>query len=198
MPLSNSISSQFRVYLPKAFILPGTRDRFDSNFRNLDFTYEDMVDYVNGTITGARLPGIEDQGSDEQVYDKGIKRTFKGSIPVAQLVEKELTISFKLKDGFLNWYILYINFMEYLNFKQKRLWMPDVTCQLMDFETNIIGQLIFREPRIIQVEGIDLTYADNGVNSRDFNMRLGYTHIEFEIMHGKTLNPRKGDTSSCD
>lgn len=186
--------------MPKTFFGEKVRTVFNPYLKNFDIPHEDMADYINSTIISAKIPGIADPGSEEQIHEKGMTRQFKGSLPVLQNISKELTLSFKLKDGFLNWYIMYFNFLDYLDHKNQKLWLGDMHCQLMDFDSNIMSEIIYKEVRITRISDLDLSQADNGVNSTNFDVDFYFTHIDFQMYHNNAVNPRRGDivVTKCD
>jgi len=186
--IANSINNQYRIFLPLGFISKTVREIYEPYLKDLDFQYENLVSYLNSTICGAKLPGIENIPSEQQVYDRGRTRQFSGSLPFTEYITKELTIVFKLKDAFFNWFILYECFKEYMDAGNKNIWMPDISCQLTDTDGNIIGELIYKEVMLQSLSDIVINMQSNNTSSTEFELVVKFLHLEFNSYFNKKLN----------
>lgn len=188
MPLSDPIYNSFRFYLPNSFIYDGVREKFDSYFKAVSLPYHDIVDYLNSTIINARLPGLSDPGTRPQVQQfskeegSGRTRTFTTALQTKESLTKEITISFLLKNSYLNWLICYSQFVAHLDREEKLMtFLPNVFLQIFDDNDNIIIELIYKEISIKSISDVDFRKQDIGVITREFTMVLAFNDFDLKF-----------------
>ncbi len=180
MPLGLPDYSRFRVVLPVTFLEQGINDRFIDVIRDNILPYETVIAYINSTITNADIQGITDQGSSEQYNDKGDSRTFKGSLPLSRLTDKELTLTMTIKGSYLNWVIMYSQMVMFLNFKNNRPYHDDCFVQVLDADDNVIIELIYKGVRMASISPVSLATSDLGINSKSFDVKLAFNSLEVD------------------
>lgn len=186
--LSTARNNQFRFNLPRNFFYDSVRAAHHEYFQRLPLPYEDLSDFINSTIVSVDFPSITDSSDHIQVGNKGKERQFKSAKHVAEQTDKELTIGFKLKEGFYNWVVLYDQMIAFLNRNNPEEYQPDVYLQILDSENYIISQIIFKEVRMTEVEGLKFDSSDNGIEAKDFSIKLAFNYFSFSIETNKRIN----------
>lgn len=187
MSFENSLNNRFRIYFPKNFIYDAIRLRYKNIMENLDFPFENLEDYINSTIIGTTMPGLSDDGSEEQYNRDGITRKYKSSKVLDNLVDKSFSITFKLTDGFLNWMILYDNMIAHLDHANKKLYLPNIHLQLLDFDKNILCEFVYMEANFAKIDPLELAYSNNTPSMNTFTMEFYYNVLNMnEYINIKT------------
>lgn len=189
--ISDPIYSSFRFYFPKSFIFDPVREKFDKYFRAINLPYRDIVDYLNSTVINAKLPGIRDNGTRPQTHSQGRTRTFPTALQTKELLIKEVSISFQLKNSYLNWLILYSQFVAHMDRVEKtKVFLPDVNLQIFDDEDNILIELIYKEVQIRSISDIDFRKQDVGLVTREFEMVLAFNDFDIKFNMDNTQSNR--------
>lgn len=158
--LGNPIKSSFRTFLSSGFIFPQVQDMFTVVTRNNDFFFDNITDYMNSTIVNGIMPGLTDPGSSEQIAHLGTRsRTYSSTLTPNRATDKQMTLRFQLKDGYLNWAILYAQFYLYLSRDKDNdkipVFMGDIFHHVLDEQDNIVLELIYKESRIAKIPPIE-------------------------------------------
>lgn len=158
-----------------------------------EFIFEDLEDYLNATLVNGTLPGIKDPGSDEQIQGRGsLSRTQGSALDPQRAIEKTFTLNFQLKEGFLNWMILFMQthmFMDRSKRADKRMFMGDIFGHILDENDNIMIELIFGECRIASIPSIDLDKSESGFGDVEkFNVEVAYNTLVINFKGLQTVN----------
>lgn len=152
---------------------------------------------MNSTITNAKLPGLSDPGTRPQIHQRskaegsGRTRTFTTALQTKESLTKEITVSFNLKNSYLNWLLCYAQFVAHLDrIEPDRVFLPDVYLQIFDDEDNIIIELIYKEISIRSVSDIDFRKQDVGLITREFEMVLAFNDFDLKFNMDKVQSHR--------
>lgn len=191
--LSNPNWASFRFYFPQDWLLPNTRSKIDKQLKYNDLPYTTAIDYLNSTIVNSKIPGMSDPGTAKQVHGKGDTRTFASGLKTSTLLEKTITLNFKVKASYFNWVIMYLQQIEYLERKaiDSKPFLPNVYLQIMDDEDNIIIELIYKDIQFRKISDLDFDKQNNGITSRQFTIDLAFNDFEINFLFDKVQSHRK-------
>lgn len=179
MLLSLPSFTAFRFYFPKSWFSEAVNDRYIGVIRDSILPFESIADYVNSTITNAVIPGIVDQGSTPQYNRIGNSLQYKGSLPHTETIDREIVLTMTLKGSYMNWVIMYIQLLEYLSWDNRdTTFMPDVFCQILDHDENVIIEMIYKQVRLMSISSVDLSTMENSIVNKNFDFKLGYADVE--------------------
>lgn len=171
--------TSFRFYFPRSWFSKEINDRYIGVIRDNFLPFESISDYINQTITNAVIPGIVDQGSMQQFNRVGNSLQYKGSLPNSEMKDREITLTMTLKGSYMNWVIMSVQMAEYLSWENKdNNFMPDVFCQILDHDDNVIIELVYKAVRLISISSVDLTTMENSIVNRNFDFKLGFADVE--------------------
>jgi len=171
--------TSFRFYFPRSWFSKSINDRYIGVLRDNIVPYESIADYINSTITNAVIPGIVDQGSAPQYNRIGNSLVYKGSLAQTEMIDREIVLTMTLKGSYMNWVIMYLQMMEYLSWENRdQNFMPDVFCQILDYDDNVIIELIYKQVRLASISSVDLATSENGIVNKNFDFKLGYGSVE--------------------
>ncbi len=186
------LHSQFRFVLPKDFLLPDTREKFESFYRDAGVPYEDMIDYLNSTVVNSKLPGISDPGDLVQQQGERTRRHATTRLP-EETLDKSLSIDFRLRESYLNWLMLYSNFNEYLDRRKDhkgRPFMPDVRLEILDSASNVLIEFVYKGIVLMELPALEFSKTDNGILTKDFTLDLAYNDFEVKYHLQKLVGSR--------
>ncbi len=179
--ISDPIQSNFRTFFMKGFIYEEVYDDIFPLFQQLDMPYESIEAYLNSTIMNTRIPGLKDEGTEKQT-NRGKFRTYKGSMIPQEMVDKTLTLTFKLKGSFLNWIIFYKQTLKFLDSSagSDRVFLPPIYTHILDDNGNAIIELQYNQIRITDLPDLDLKKSDNGIVSREFDITFAWNNFDIK------------------
>lgn len=182
--IDNPNYSSFRFYFPKSFFMQETRDKFGPYIKHVSPIYDDIADFINSTVTSAKLPGFFDTGSTVQTVRQGENRTFAAALIAKQAVDKTIKVTMQVRESYLNWAIMYFNMMNWLEDKnqtRENLFLPPVFLQLMDDNDNIMTEFIYEDIQLRAVSDVEFTTKSNGILVKDFDVKLAFNNFDVKF-----------------
>jgi hypothetical protein len=182
----------FNVFFSEDFILPEVKEEFSELF-NIGSTNIKMVDYLSATIVGADILGYDNPTTQQQVYGRGKTRTFEGGHHRDNKVSKMLRLSFSLREGLLNYMILYRNIEQFnksiiRNRDLEDIFLPPIFVFVYDPHGVISYVWEYREIQIPDLPQLSLRKDDRGANNKDFDVNVVFNQMKFHNKIPKSIN----------
>ncbi len=115
---------------------------------------------------------------------RGKQQEYKNSVPLEDLVNREITISMKTYDGYVNYWIFLENIMEYLSFDNNEEYLTDLQMRFIDQDGRALLTTQFKKPLFKSMSEISLNnYADTTPDFRTFNAVFGFYSMNTFIEH---------------
>jgi hypothetical protein len=171
----------FICNLPLNFIPLEIQNKYYDYINRLPNPIKNVNDFVSATIQGINLP-VPFQMEEPSQNQKGIETSFRSSAPWQALPEKTFSITFKLVEGYVNWFILKETFEWFYDFKNRSKFHLDLIVYTTDFEGNIIMQVIFKQVLIKSIGNLTLNYSDNLQQFKTFDLECKYNQIETNLV----------------
>ena len=175
----NSKNNQFIVLFPDDFWDEKTLQLYDTHYKNLMLPYKNISDFIASTIKKIDFPGF---GIDtkKQVGNESREAEWKGAMPLDNLLKKELTITFKMTEGFFNYMIMHNNFMNWLSFENPSQSHSKMFIGCIDNDGYLLWYYYFDYilPTSISDFSLDYTKANNEQDTfrMNFKFNLWYPH----------------------
>jgi len=182
MLLSNQTISDFSVKFSDDFLLASSKEMFSDYFDENNGMFRKESDYLNATIIGIDSLGFSSAVSKQQ-GNRDRTRTFQGSLIKDFKIKKTLNITFALKWGYLNYYMLYFNSLEYS--KIYDLFFPPIVLDIFDDNGNIVVRYEYREIQITDIDPITLKKTDNGIGSKEFSAKFSFNELKIHTFFNK-------------
>lgn len=116
----NARQNSFLINLPQDFFNEEINEKYEQYYRNLLVPYRSISDFMASTIQGVSFPGFNSV-LPQQIRPLGKRQESHSAIPIADQFTRELSITFKLTDGWLNYFIFLDNMLNYLDFSNINL-----------------------------------------------------------------------------
>ncbi len=179
----NAMQNGFIFNFPKGFIYPEVVEKYEGYIKRMPIPYDTVNDFINATIQSVNFPTIRSIDNVEQIRPGGYKQNYKSSTTLQNLIQRDFTVSFKLGEGFINYWVLYENIVRFLDFQNPEQYLPDFRLLLLDNEGIIMASVILQQPIVTSISDLQLNYASTTPQFSTFSIgfRCNYVNVKLEI-----------------
>jgi len=178
----NTRASSYYFIFPKGFFPDRIKKKYEDYIKKQPIPYDNVQDFLNSTIQSVSMPSLT-MDSVQQVRKLGKIIKYKNSIPVQDLFNKDFSISFRVVDGFINYWVFMETVLYFLNFKNEDLFIQSLPLRLLDNEGNIMVSLKFSEVLFAGFSELEMnaTQYDPQDTSFTINFTANYIDIDLEF-----------------
>lgn len=199
--LLNSRQNSFVVNLPQDFFNEKISKKYEKYYRNLILPYRSLSDFMASTIQSINFPGLTSQ-TLSQTRTLGKIQDVQPAKPIADRFTRELKITFKLTDAYLNYFIMMDNVLNFLNpanvnpkNTQKSLgqalsiqnadgnhpFFSPIRLTLLNNEGFGVSSIIFNRPIITNFSAVTLSYSATTPQFQTFSVDFKYFNFDLEL-----------------
>jgi len=168
----NNLSNQFVVRFPKGFFYPEIRNRWDPIVQRMKLPYENLEDFINACVQSITFPSVELNNVSQQQGQFNIQ--YRPGKEMEPLLDKNLTLTFKLTESFISYWILFEQIEKFLDYGDTVPFWPPMYVSFLDhkgFELVVFSYEYIIPTNISQFE---ISYAQSAAQFNTFTMNLRY------------------------
>lgn len=179
----NAVQNGFIFHFPKTFLQPTVIDKYKGYIKRIPVPYDTVNDYLNATIQSVNFPTLRTIDTTEQIRPGGFKQSYKSATTLQNLIQREFTVTFKLAEGFINYWMMYDNIIRFLDFNNKEAYFDDFRLLLLDNDGIIMSTVLLQQPLVTQLSEIQLNYSSTTPNFSTFSVgfKCNYVDVKLEI-----------------
>jgi hypothetical protein len=178
----NSRSSNFLFTFPKGFFSESIVCKYKPYvFRNF-LPYDTLENFMAAQIQSVTFPTISMEPV-QQTRLLGKKQEYKNSVPIADLFTRDLQITFKTLDGYINYWIFLENALEYLSFENKQLYFDDLQMRFLDQEGHVVITTQYKGTYFKGMTEVTCSYSDNNPDFKTFTASFGFFKMDIFVDH---------------
>lgn len=178
--LLNVRQNGFVFLFPPDYFSEKVQTKYKKYYQSLILPYDTISDFMSSTIQSIDFPGWN-MTAAQQTRLLGKKQEFKNSVPVVDNFTREFTITFKMTDAYLNYFIFLENSLEFLDFKNKSQTFSPMRLSLLDNEGYLIASIIFNKPILTSQDGFKLSYSSSTPDFKTFQAKFKYFDFDLEL-----------------
>ncbi len=168
----NSLNNQFVVQFPKGFFYPEIVARWTPVVNRLKLPYESLEDFINATVQSISFPAIELPAvTQPQGQFKIMQRPGKELEP---LVEKNLTVTFKLSEGFISYWIMFEQIELFQEYGERIPFWPPMYVSFLDHHGFELVAFSFEKIIPLNLGQFEISYAQTAAEFNTFTLLLRY------------------------
>lgn len=173
----------FIFTFPKGFILDSVVSKYESYVKRMPIPYDTVNDFINSTIQQVNFPTLRTIDTTEQIRPGGFRQSYKSSTTLQNLIQRDFTVTFKLGEGFINYWILYENIIKFLDFQNPEQYLKDFRLMLLDNEGVIMASVLLQQPMFTSLSEIQLNYASSTPQFTTFSIgfKCNLVDVKLEI-----------------
>lgn len=173
----NNLSQAFVIYWDMNTFYPAITDTWMPVIRRLGLPYLTIEDFMNSCIQTFNFSGISTNPVSQQAGLYKIQK--RPGYALDQLMSKNFSITFKLSESYISYFIAYMQQAEFLSLSDvKTLYFPPITVALLDdagFET-ISYQ--FHQVTPTSLTELSLSYASRLGQFNTFTWSFAFNYFD--------------------
>jgi hypothetical protein len=178
--LLNVRQNGFIFQFPPDFFAPEIKEKYKKYYQSLILPYDTIDDFMSSTIQSIDYPGwTMDLVTQTRLLGK--QQEYKNSKQVVDLFAREFTLTFKLTDAYLNYFIFLENSLKYLDFSNKQPTFSPMRLSLLDNEGYLVSSIIFKRPILKSQDGFKLSYSSATPEFTTFTAKFAYFDFDIEL-----------------
>ncbi len=179
----NSKYNNFVIKFLPDFVPKEIREKYLKFIKRFPIPFDNVLDYLNFTIQTVSWPSL----ATETVEQNGkTVLPFKGGKDLFAYFNKEMNVTFKTTEGFLNYFILLEMLINYwsLGNTNDSTYVPDIYLTLLDHSGYHMFTYAFRDVVWTGISELELSYATNVPEYKTFDCSFKYKVFEIIQANG--------------
>lgn len=175
----NSRSNNFWFTWGRGFFSHDVVEKYEPYVKRNFMPYDTVDNFMAASIQSITFPTLAmDPVQQTRLYGK--KQEYKNSVPVRDLFNREITITMKSYEGYINYWIFLESMMEYLDFEEPnpKMYFDDFQLRLLDQEGRVVNTCKFKGMFFRSLSEISLSYSDNNPDFRTFSATFGFFQMD--------------------
>jgi hypothetical protein len=182
MSILNARANSFYFVFPKGFFPDKVHQKYIDYLKAQPTPYDTLTSYMNSTIQAITFPSMSID-SVEQVRNLGKKVNYQSATPVQDLFARDFQVTFRVAEGFINYFIMLETVLDYLDFKNPAIYVQNLPLRTLDNQGNIITTVMFKEVIFGSFSELNFNYTQNAPTVTTFSVgfRCNYIGLDLEI-----------------
>jgi hypothetical protein len=171
-------NNNFIVRFNKGFFYPSIVDKYETYVKRLPTPYENLHDYMTAGIQAMTFPALTAEPVEQILYEDNY--TSKGGLRLERYLDREFNITFKLYEGYINYWVMFDMFRAFYDLDNKEAFLPDVTLSFLDQTGFEFIAVEFHQVLMLNISELELNYSSNTAEFKTFNMNFKYNYIKIK------------------
>lgn len=186
----NSKNNQFVFRFPKGFIKPEIEEKYNFYLKRLPTPFENILDYVNHTVQSVSFPSVASEeveqwvGRKTSVDGKNVTKNpqyWRQSLDIGRIISKEFTVTLKAADAYLNYWVLFEVYKDFLDIPNMQDYFPDMNLMYLDREGYQMLTVDFRQPLMKGISEVEMNYSATAMEFRTFSVNFKYNTFDINV-----------------
>jgi len=184
----NSLNNQFVVKFPPTLFYPEIVEKWKPVVQRLKQPFQSVDDFINTCIQSVTWPSLELEQASQQQSQFSIK--YRGGKELEPILNKNLTLTFKLTEGFISYWILFEQIELFLKYSPTQPFWPPMYVSFLDHHGFELLEFSFNKIVPNSLSQFEISYATTGAEFRSFSMGLTYNRFTIKNNLDARRKPR--------
>jgi hypothetical protein len=182
----NARYNQFKFLFPKGFLYPAIEEKYQQYLKDLPTPYADVRSFLNSTVQSISFPGITGVTPVEQVQ-AGRTIAYRQGYKFSQVINKEFTVTFRLVDAYLNYWLMYEQLIRYTNFAAEEPddpgeeFFPDLEILYLTSNGDLTILQTLKQVLFLGISDLTPTYTDISNSTKQFTCSFRFNYFELQV-----------------
>jgi hypothetical protein len=186
----NSKNNQFVFRFPKGFIPADLEEKYNFYLKRLPTPFANITDYVNHTVQSVTFPSVASDEVEQWVGrrtsagEKFVSKNpqyWRQSLDLERVVPKEFSVNLKATDGYLNYWVLYETYRNYLSIPNMDDYFPDMNIMYLDRDGYQVLTVDFKQPIMKGISEVEMNYSSTAIEFRTFTVNFKYNTFNIAV-----------------
>ena len=168
----NNLSNQFVVRFPKGFFYSEIRNKWNPVIERLKLPYMNLEDFINACVQSISFPSVELNNVEQQQSQYPIQ--YRPGKELEPLLDKNLTITFKLTESFLSYWVLFDQIEYFLNYQETVPFWPPMYVSFLDHKGFELVVFSYEMIVPVNLSQFEVSYAQSAAQFNTFTMGIRY------------------------
>ena len=166
----------FAIWFPQDFFYPEIRERWTPVVKRLKLQYLTLEDYFNATVQGITFPEVElkNVGQPQTMFNI----TYRGGKELEPILDKNITITFKLTEGFITYWMLFDQIELFQQYGIKQPFWPSMYVSFLDHHGFELMTFEFQKIVPTMLSQLPVSYATVSSDFNTFTLNLRYNRYK--------------------
>ena len=174
----NAKNNNFIVRFTKGFFYPSIVKKYETYLKRLPMPYENLHDYMTASIQSVTFPALTAEPVEQILYEDNY--TSKGGFRLERYLERTFNITFKLYEGYINYWVMFDTFRAFYDLDNKDKFLPNVTLSFLDQTGFEFIAVDLKQIIVTNISELELSYSSNVAEFKTFNMNFKYNYIDIK------------------
>lgn len=174
----NSLNNQFVVQFPKNFFYPEIHTRWTPIVKRLKLPYESIEDFINASVQNITFPAVELPTVEQTQHQYQI--AYRGGKELEPVLDKNLTITFKLSEGFISYWILFEQIEKFVEYSDRVPFWPPMFVSFLDHHGFELVEFTFSKLIPTSLSQFEISYATTAAEFNTFSMNIRYNRYSIK------------------
>ena len=170
----------FTFYFPSDFWYPEVKERWTPMIERMRLPYTTLDDFMNAQVQSVRFPPMNMDLAMQQREQYDV--AYPGGKELEQLIDKTLTITFKLTESYISYWVVWDQIDTYLHYvtqheNLKPCWMEPVKLGFLTDSGLQLVEFTFLEITPTNTSELNLSYAATVASYNTFSLSLRYNRF---------------------
>jgi hypothetical protein len=174
----NAKNNNFIVRFAKGWFYPSVTQKYETYIKRLPIPYENLHDYMTASVQSMTFPALTAEPVEQILYEDNY--TSKGGLRLERYLDRNFTLTFKLYEGYINYWVMFDTFRAFYDLDNKEKFMPDVTLSFLDQTGFEFIAVELHQVLITNISEVELNYSSNTADFKTFSMTFRYNYIKIK------------------
>lgn len=177
----NSKFTYFYFRFPNGWFYPQIVEKYDIFFKKQKNIYTNLEDYMSFSLQSFEWPPISPD-LPQQAFNQ-VTKFYKTGWNAERHFEQSFTLTFKVTEGFLSYFIMLEQFLEYWRLKENdEVFLPDLYLLLLDHNGYANLQVVFSDIVFQSISNLTLSYANILPEFQMFTAIFRFKKIKIKVL----------------
>lgn len=176
MSILNSKQNMYVCWISKDFFYPEVRERWIPVINRLKLPYTSIEDFINATIQNVTFPEVLLNLATQPQTMFPIK--YRGGKELEPILNKNLTITFKLGEGFIGYWLLFEQIEAFQKYADTTPFWPSIHISFLDHHGFELMVFEFQKIVPLTMSQLSLNYSTVAAEFNTFTLSLMYNRYK--------------------
>lgn len=174
----NARQNLFDFRFPKGFFFPEIEEKYKPYVRALPLPIDNVSDFINHTIQSFRMPSIAVPSGEQRLSAR--RTLWRGGLPFHLLTDQKFSVTFKLTEGYVNYFIIYDQLRLFLEFANEIEFLPTCKLRLLDYGGKEFVSIRLQQLTMVGIGTLELSFTSALPQQSNFTCDFTFNIFELE------------------